>query len=253
MFDRSIKAVLCDIGGVLYVGDTPIHGAVEAIKEIKKHYPVRFLTNTTQKTSAQVVKKLQQMGFDITSDEIITALDVTKMFLEKEKSSAEFLLTDDALSFFDELKFYDKKYVVVGDAQHNFNYENLNRVFRKLIDGASLLAIAKNRYFKDADNELSMDAGCFVSALEYASGQEAVLIGKPSSEFYHLACASLHIAPSECVMIGDDIESDIKGAQDAGIQAALVQTGKFSKTDLSLGITPDYKCQTITDVIFNNF
>jgi len=148
LFDTSVKAVLCDIGGVLYVGDSPIPGAVEAIKEIKKHYPVRFLTNTTQKTSAQVVAKLQQMGFEIVRDEIITALDVTKMFLEKEKSSAEFLLTDDVLTFFNDLQFYDKKYVVVGDAQHNFNYENLNRAFRRLIDGASLLAIAKNRYFK---------------------------------------------------------------------------------------------------------
>ncbi|UCN00709.1 TIGR01458 family HAD-type hydrolase [Sulfurimonas sp. SWIR-19] len=240
LFDKSVKAVLCDIGGVLYVGNTPIKGAVEAVKAIKKDYPVRFLTNTTQKTSVQVVQKLQKMGFDIQNEEIITALDVTKMFLEKEKSSAEFLLTDDALAFFDDLKLYDKKYVVVGDAQENFNYKNLNRAFRKLMEGASLLAIAKNRYFKDADNELSMDAGCFVSALEYASGQEASLIGKPSKEFYHLACAALHVSPNECVMIGDDIESDIKGAQDAGIKAALVQTGKFSKTDLSLGIKPDY-------------
>ena len=248
MFDESIKAVLCDIGGVLYVGDEPIQGAIEAVKEIKKHYPMRFLTNTTQKTSSQVVEKLQAMGFDISSDEIITALDVTKIYLEKEKSSAEFLLTGDALGFFDDLKGYEKKYVVVGDAQDNFNYKNLNRAFRKLIDGASLLAIAKNRYFKDSDNELSMDAGCFVSALEYGSGQKASLIGKPSSEFYHLACASLHVTPQECVMIGDDIESDIKGAQEAGLKAALVQTGKYSKKDLSLDIEPDYIFTSITAV-----
>ncbi|ADN08427.1 TIGR01458 family HAD-type hydrolase [Sulfurimonas autotrophica] len=249
MFDESIKAVLCDIGGVLYVGDKPIEGAVEAVKEIKKHYPIRFLTNTTQRTSAQVVKKLQKMGFEITSNEIITALDVTKMFLEKEKSFAEFLLTDDALCFFDDLKYYEEKYVVVGDAQDNFNYKNLNCAFRKLMDGASLLGIAKNRYFKDSDNELSMDAGCFVSALEYGSGQEASLIGKPSREFYHLACASLHVSPNECVMIGDDIESDIKGAQEAGIQAALVKTGKFSKIDLSFGIKPDYIFESIAAIL----
>jgi len=221
------------------VGENPIHGAVQTIKENKKHYPVRFLTNTTQKTSVQVVKKLQQRGFDIESDEIITALDVTKMFLKGKKSSAEFLLTDDAFSFFDDLKIYDKKYVVVGDAQENFSYKNLNSAFRELNNGAKLLAIAKNRYFKDEDNELSMDAGCFVRALEYASGQKASLIGKPSEAFYHLACTDMGMSPSECVMIGDDIESDIKGAQDAGIKAILVQTGKFNKRDLDLGIVPD--------------
>jgi HAD superfamily hydrolase (TIGR01458 family) len=248
MFERNIKAVLCDIGGVLYVGDSPIEGAIEAVKQIKEHYPIRFLTNTTQKTSAQVVAKLQEMGFDISADEVITALDVTKMFLEKEKSSAEFLLTDDAKAFFNELCEYSKKYVVVGDAQKNFSYVNLNRAFRELLHGAELLAIAQNRYFKDDDNELSMDAGCFVSALEYASGKKSSLIGKPSSAFYHLACEDMGIAPSECMMIGDDIEGDIKGAQEAGIQATLVQTGKFDAKDLTLGIKPDALISSIASI-----
>lgn len=80
MFPKQIKAVLCDIGGVLYVGDAPIKGAIEAVAKIKEHYPIRFITNTTQKTGAQVVKKLQEFGFDIKEDEVITALDMTKMF-----------------------------------------------------------------------------------------------------------------------------------------------------------------------------
>jgi HAD superfamily hydrolase (TIGR01458 family) len=248
MFGTNIKAVLCDIGGVLYVGESPIEGAIEAVKRIKEHYPIRFLTNTTQKTSAQVVAKLQKMGFDISADEVITALDVTKMFLENEKSSAEFLLTDDAKAFFDELRAYPKKYVVVGDAQENFSYTNLNRAFRELLHGAELLAIAKNRYFKDSDNELSMDAGCFVAALEYASAKESVLIGKPSEEFYHLACADMGVKPQECIMIGDDIEGDVKGAQDAGLQAILVRTGKFTQSDLQRGITPDRTLASITEL-----
>lgn len=245
LFDNSIKAVLCDIGGVLYVGDTPIDGAIKAVKQLKEHYPIRFLTNTTQKTSSQVVQKLQEFGFEIEANEVITALDVTKMFLEAHKSSAYFLLTDDALSYFDELQEYPKNYVVVGDAQENFNYANLNTAFRMLNSGAELVAIAKNRYFKDNDNQLSMDAGCFVKALEYASSAESLLIGKPSKAFYHLACQSMGMQPSECVMIGDDIEGDIKGAQDAGLKAALVKTGKFMPKDLEQGIAPDWVVESI--------
>jgi len=245
LFDDSIKAVLCDIGGVLYVGDKPIEGAIEAVKNIKKHYPIRFLTNTTQKISAQVVKKLQDFGFEIDAHEVITALDVTKMFLEAQKSSAKFLLTDDALAFFDDIKEYEQKYVVVGDAQENFNYVNLNAAFRALNKGAELVAIAKNRYFKDDDNELSMDAGCFVSALEYASAQEAMLIGKPSEAFYRLACEDMGVSPKNCIMIGDDIESDVGGAQAAGLKAVLVKTGKFIPKDLEKGITPDRVVESI--------
>ncbi|MDH4944434.1 TIGR01458 family HAD-type hydrolase [Sulfurimonas sp. C5] len=245
MFTHNIKAVLCDIGGVLYVGDTPIEGAIDAIKRIKERYPIRFLTNTTQKTGVEVVKKLQELGFEIQQEEVITALDMTKMFLENQKSTAEFLLTDNAVMFFESLKKYPKNYVVVGDAQHNFSYENLNQAFRTLLKGAKLIAVANNRYFQDHDNELSMDAGCFVSALEYASGQRAEVLGKPSKEFYELACQSLGLSSNECVMIGDDIEGDVHGAQKAGLQAVLVKTGKFNEADLQKGIIPDQVLESI--------
>ena len=247
MPSHPIKALLCDIGGVLYVGDEAIPGAVEAIARIKKRYPVRFLTNTTQKSGAQVVEKLQAMGFDIDASEVITALDVTRMFLEREGSGACFLLTDDAKHFFEDLPKRPCRYVVVGDAQKNFNYKQLNKAFRTLMEGGELLAAAKNRYFKDGDGKLSLDAGGFVAALEYASGKEARILGKPSKEFYRLACASAGVEPSEAVMIGDDIDSDILGAQEAGLKTALVKTGKFTPDDLVRGIIPDAVLDSVAD------
>ncbi len=242
------KAILCDIGGVLYSGDKAIVGAVEAIKEIKKHYPVRFLTNTTQKTSEGVVRKLRSLGFEIDKKEVITALDITKMFLQQQRSNAYFLLTDEALAFFDDLKYEKEEYVIVGDAQENFSYKNLNTAFRKLHAGSKLVAIAKNRYFQDKDG-LSMDAGCFVAALEYASMQEARILGKPSREFFHLACEDMGVSPAECIMIGDDIEGDVKGAQNAGIKGVLVKTGKFSSKDLERDIKPDLIIDSIVDLL----
>lgn len=239
MKTSSIKAILCDIGGVLYVGDTPTPGAAEAIAQIKQHYPIRFLTNTTQKTSTQVVAKLQHMGFDIDASEVITALDVTKSLLQEYGSGAYYLLTDDAAAYFDDLPKTPCNFVVVGDAQKNFSFEHMNRAFRILMDGGELLATAKNRYFKASDDALSMDAGGFVAALEYASGKQAHVIGKPSRDFYHLACKTMKIKPEETLMIGDDIEGDILGAQEAGLKAVLVKTGKFIPEDLNRGITPD--------------
>lgn len=248
MLPKTPKAFLCDIGGVLYVGDRPIEGAIDAVKRIKAHGPVRFLTNTTQKTGAQVVGKLRQMGFAIEPSEVITALDVTRMLLEREKSGAFYLLTPDAAAFFDDLPEAPCRFVVVGDAQANFTYANLNRAFRLLQQGAQLLAAANNRYFQDDDGELSMDAGGFVAALEYASGQDAQIIGKPSRAFYHLACAAMGVEPEETAMIGDDIESDIRGAQKAGLQAILVETGKFTPRDLEGTISPDAILQSIAGI-----
>ena len=248
MLNNKIEAILCDIGGVLYVGENPVEGAIEAVNRIKQRYPIRFITNTTQKTAIEVVQKLQELGFSIESHEVITALDMTKKFLQKHQSSGEYLLVESVKPFFDALEKYPKNYVVVGDAQHNFTYENLNASFRTLLHGAKLIAVAANRYFKDADNELSMDAGCFVSALEYASGQKATIIGKPSKEFYTLTCEMLGFKPQHCLMIGDDIEGDILGAQEAGLQAALVKTGKFSQSDLDKGIKPDLLLESISSL-----
>lgn len=243
------KAVLCDIGGVLYVGNEPLPGAVEAVARLKSRYTVRFLTNTTQKTGAQVVGTLQAMGFDIDADEVITALDMTRSFLEREGCGACYLLTSDAEAFFGDLPIEPCRYVVVGDAQENFTYERMNRAFRVLIEGGELLAAAKNRTFKDHDGKLSMDAGGFVAALEYASGKKARILGKPSLEFYSLACEMVGASPSDVVMIGDDIESDVAGAQAAGVRGILVETGKFTPSDLQLGIVPDRIAKDFADAV----
>jgi len=244
----SIKAVLCDIGGVLYEGDTPYPGAIEAVARLKALFPVRFLTNTTQKTGAQVVGKLQKMGFGIDASEVITALDVTKEYLLQHTGTATFILTDDAERFFDDLPDAPRRYVVVGDAQENFTYDRLNEAFRTLTEGGELLVAAKNRYFKDHEGKLSMDAGGFVAALEYASGKTAHVIGKPSVDFYKLACGAVGVRPEEAVMIGDDIESDVAGAQAAGLQGILVETGKFTHSDLQRGIHPDAVFASFADI-----
>ncbi|UFS61603.1 TIGR01458 family HAD-type hydrolase [Sulfurimonas sp. HSL-3221] len=248
MTTSTIKGILCDIGGVLYEGDTPYPGAVEAIARLKAVYPVRFVTNTTQKRGADVVAKLQRMGFRIEASEVITALDVTKAYLIEHHSRATFLLTDSAQAFFDDLPDAPCRCVVIGDAQENFTYARLNAAFRTLMEGGELLAAAKNRYFKDHSGRLSMDAGGFVAALEYASDKTATVIGKPSADFYRLACAQMGLAPEAAVMIGDDIESDVGGAQAAGLRGILVETGKYTPADLTRGITPDAVFPSLAEV-----
>jgi ribonucleotide monophosphatase NagD (HAD superfamily) len=87
--------------------------------------------------------------------------------------------------------------------------------------------LAKNRGFLDHDGDMSLDAGPFVAALEYASRREATVLGKPSPTFFNLAAEGLHCAPENVVMIGDDAEADVGGAMAAGLMGVLVQTGKY--------------------------
>ncbi|QOR62023.1 TIGR01458 family HAD-type hydrolase [Sulfurovum sp. ST-21] len=236
---KQIKGLLFDIGGVLYTGSSVIEGAPETIDSLQKKYPMRFLTNTTRRLPSSILKKLTDFGFHVAEEELFTALSATRAFLSKQQATALTVMTDEASRYFEEMTSENPDYVVVGDAHTNFDYPHLNRAFRALVNGADLIAAAKNRYFKDDDGALSMDAGGFVQALEYATGKEAQIIGKPSRTFFHLAVESMGVRPSEVLMIGDDIEADIKGAQDAGLKTALVQTGKFGSKDLDKGIVPD--------------
>jgi HAD superfamily hydrolase (TIGR01458 family) len=104
-------------------------------------------------------------------------------------------------------------------------------------DNTLLLALGMTRYWR-AEDGLRLDAAPFVKALEHASGREAVVLGKPSREFYTSALDRLGCAADETIMIGDDIRSDIDGAQNAGIRGLMVKTGKFQQADLEMGITP---------------
>ncbi len=246
----AIKGILFDIGGVLYVGDAPIDGARELILELKKDYKLRFLTNTTRKPPKMLYQKLKSMGFEIEADEIFTALEAAKRVVQNANAKAVTILTEEAEKFFGEFHCINTKseFVVVGDAGENFNYTRLNRAFRTLINGATLIAAAKNRYFKDSDGELSMDAGGFVRALEYASGVEAKVVGKPSREFFDLVVESMGLENKDVIMVGDDIESDIAGAIAAGIKTVLVKSGKFREEDLQKEIKPDFIIETVANL-----
>jgi HAD superfamily hydrolase (TIGR01458 family) len=138
--------------------------------------------------------------------------------------------------------------VVLGDLGEAGNYETLNRVFRQVSAGAELIALQKNRYWETADG-LSLDAGPFVAAIEYASGREAVVVGKPAPPFFELALGDLGVDPGRTAMVGDDVEADIGGAMEAGLPGVLVRTGKFREDRVrESGIEPTATVDSIAEV-----
>jgi len=138
--------------------------------------------------------------------------------------------------------------VIVGDLGAAFGYDVLNRAFRQVIDGAELIALQKNRYWLRADG-LALDVGPFVAALEYATGREAFVVGKPARGFFDEVLRDLGVDAGAAAMIGDDVESDIGGALAAGLAAILVRTGKYRKDAArAAGIEPTATVDSIADV-----
>ena len=222
------EGVLLDIEGVLCVGDTVLPGALDAVRRIRElHIPLKLITNTTRKPRRQIADDLVRLGLVFKAEDIFTPAFSAREYLRRHGLSPFLLVHPNLHEDFAGLEAGGDQAVVVGDAGSTFTYELLNTVFRKITHGAAFLALAKNRNFLDSDFELSLDAGPFVAALEFASGRSATVLGKPAADFFRLAVESISGSAANTVMIGDDAEADVAAAMAAGLRAVLVRTGKY--------------------------
>jgi HAD superfamily hydrolase (TIGR01458 family) len=247
-------AVLVDIDGVLYVGDEPIAGAVAALEELRAlSSGLRLLTNTTSKSRRQIVEHLHELGFDVARDEVLTpAALAVRHCQEREYRSVKLLvgeaLRDDLTELSDAASGGAVDAVILGDLGDGFTPEILNEAFRLLMEGAELVALQHNRYWRRPDG-LVLDVGAYSAALEYATAKEAVVVGKPAPAFFGAALADLNAPPDRAVMIGDDIEADVGGAIAAGLRGILVRTGKYREDTLEAsGVRPTEIVDSIADV-----
>lgn len=229
-----IQGVLLDLSGVLYTGPKAITGARDAVERLRAAgLPIRFLTNSTKSPRRRILAKLDKMGFAVDDGELFTPARMARQVLHKLHAKPHLLIHPDLAEDFEDLpEDAPKKAVVVGDAAEHFTYQAMNAAFRTLDNGATLLALAANRSFMDEDGQRSIDVGAFVRALEYASGCDAQVLGKPAPDYFAAALESMDCPAGCAVMVGDDAESDVAGALTAGLQAAvLVRTGKYRKGD----------------------
>jgi HAD superfamily hydrolase (TIGR01458 family) len=223
-----MKGILLDLDGVVTVGRTALPGSLEAVRLLRDSgTPLRFITNTTRRPRRRIVADLAKLGLDVDPEHVFTPAAMAREVLLRLGLTPFLVVHPDLCEEFAELPTGRAEAVVIGDAGPFFTYDLLNEAYRKILHGAEFLALAKNRNFLDHDHELSLDAGPFVTALEYASGTTALVLGKPSPTFFALAVESMGSLPSHVVMIGDDAEADIGGAMAAGLEAILVRTGKY--------------------------
>lgn len=228
----DVDGLLIDIDGVLTVSWVPIDGAAMALESIRRSgRPLRFATNTTTRTRADVASQLTRVGMPVEPDEILTAPAATAAHLRRHHPGARcFLLntgdlTDDLVDI-DIVDSGPADVVVIGGAGMDFTHDQLNRAFRLVLDGAAFVAMHRNLYWRTSDG-LELDTGAYVQALQAATGVEPVVLGKPSPDFFTTGVAELGLEPDRVAMIGDDLDNDVLGARHAGLQGALVRTGKF--------------------------
>lgn len=243
-----MQALLFDLDGVIYQGGKAIDGAVDTLDWVRQQsIPHLFVTNTTSRPRSAIAERLQGYSLEIDADSILTPPVATCHWLRQQSITDIALFVPAAtrtdfsgFNILDENAEAGAAAVIVGDLGEEWDFMRLNRAFRLLQANPEcrLLALGMTRYWRAPDG-LRLNTGPYVHALEFAGDKTAVVLGKPAGDFFEIALRQLGCQAGETLMVGDDIRADIDGAQRAGLQAALVKTGKYKDPDLDGNIKPD--------------
>ena len=252
-----MKAILFDLDGVFYEGATPVKGAVEALKWVRENnIPYLFITNTTSRNRLDLVAKLYEMGITADIDHILTPAVAAVAWLQAHKKSNIALFVPNAihpefLRFTGTKKTADQPVdgLVIGDLGKQWTYDKLNKAFRLLMNEPHpvFIALGMTRYWQ-ADDGLRLDVAPFAMALQHASQVQAIVLGKPSADYYRAALRMLKTKPADTVIIGDDLYTDIEGGQQLGMRGILVRTGKFQLRDMKADVRPDAVLDSVADL-----
>ena len=251
MLDPQPAAILLDLDGVLYNDTRPIPGGAQVIQSLRSHgLPFRFVTNTTSRGREALARKLEAFGIEASVAEIFQPAVAAAQFLRERAAGGAFFVSDDSRQEFSLVREDTQQpdYVILGDLGEAWTYAKMNAALRFLLDGAQLIALGMSRYWR-ADDGPRLDVGPLASALAYATGQPPIVLGKPAPDFFRLVADDLGVKPEQCLMVGDDIVTDIGGAQAAGMRGLLVRTGKFRPADLDGQVKPETILDSIADLL----
>ena len=240
---------------MLHVSGEAIPGAPPAVARLRSAgHALRFVTNTSTRPRAQLAGELRALGFELDDEELQTTARTAARELAGKRVFAMVMsaVVPDLEGI--ELVGDGADAVLIGGCDETlepnqvFSYMNLARAFGEIQMGADFYCLHKNRWWQTSRGPM-LDAGAFVAGLEYATGVEATVLGKPSPAYFAAALDALGAEPELTWLVGDDPESDIRAGQLFGMHTALVRTGKFRPDTLeSLDVTPDVVLSSIADL-----
>jgi HAD superfamily hydrolase (TIGR01450 family) len=253
----ELKKFLIDIDGVLFCEDHLIEGADDVLKRLEERgFNYVLVTNVSRMSVQMLVDKLAAMGLKVDANRLLTAISATADYIKNLKAGAKCYLIapPEADSTFQDAGLTVTRreepvdFVVVG-YDRDLTFEKLDIAFRLIRKGAKLIAMNEDKLFPGKAGA-SIGPGAFVKGLEYVTGKKAVVIGKPSRNFFKLSLKKIAAKAEETAMVGDSLSSDIIGAKKAGLTTIMVQTGAFNREELNESkMKPDYLIPSIKELL----
>ncbi len=233
-----VSGVLIDIDGVLTVSWRPLPGAAECLRWLRKEgVPFQLVTNTSSRSRREIAQVLEGAGMPVEAARISTAVSSAAQYLTHRHPDAECLvinegpLDEDLVGVVQTADALSAGIVLLGGAGPDLSYRDLDVVFKLALNDIPVVALHRNTRYQTEEG-LALDMGAFILGLEAAAGIEIPVLGKPSEAFFDTALKQIGVRAKEALMVGDDIDADVRGAQAVGITGVLVRTGKFLSLDL---------------------
>ncbi len=270
---RGVRALLLDLDGVIVVAGEAIPGAPEAIDALeRRRFPYRIVTNTSAVSRVTLARWGERIGARIPAERFESALSASAAWTAKAFPGQPLyvLASEDARTEFGGQRLLTHEEagargaiaaaVVIGDSPEEVTFDNLNRAFRLVRDGARLVGMHRNPWWLTPAGP-TLDSGAFVAGLEFATETRATVVGKPSAMFFSMGVADLRrqvgrdLARTAIAMVGDDIRTDIRAAQRAGLRGIFVLTGKHGLADVKAagkergGRRPDAIAPSLVEVV----
>src|SRR6187549_3003211 len=248
------QGLLIDMDGVIYGGDTLIPGADQFITRLlKKDIPFMFMTNNSQRTPLEVVRKLKKLGIEVTEKHVYTSAMATGKFLASQiPNGTAFVLGEGGLltSLNDNgitLVDTDPEFVVLGEGR-NFTLEMVQRAVDMILAGAKFVTTNRDPSPKKKGwNNLGIAAT--TAMIEEAAGVKAFVIGKPGPVMMRSARKALGLETAETTVIGDTMDTDIQGGVQMGYKTILVLSGITKKEELkNYAFKPDMIVDSVNEI-----
>jgi HAD superfamily hydrolase (TIGR01450 family) len=256
---RPYDHLLLDLDGTVWVGDSAIPGAIDAVAALREAgKAVLFLTNDVRLAPEAFVRKLWRLGFQASVGEVLSVGAALQFWLAQgEPRRTAFVVGAQALvdhvaeaglRIVNGTTFAPRADVVVVGGHDRFGFEELKIATQAVLRGAELIGATRDATFPMPDG-MWPGTGAVLAAIETAAGRKAGhVVGKPESAMYEAARDRL--GPGRVLAVGDRIDSDIEGARRAGLHTALVLSGVSTRPQAdALEPRPTYVADSLGSLV----
>ncbi|MGH2877651.1 MAG: HAD-IIA family hydrolase [Solirubrobacteraceae bacterium] len=243
---QAYDHVLLDLDGCVWVGSAPTPHVREALSELRVGGKrIAFVSNGCRIAPEDYVSKLWSIGLQASLEEVVTVGSALQYVLaDRRPGTPTFVIGSKAVHrhvadagqrIVNWTDRAESAAVVVVAGHDDFTFAELRTATRAVLAGAEMITAGRDRTFPD-DDGIVPGTGAIVAALEYATQRTATSVGKPEPVLFETALDRL--GPGRALMVGDRLDSDLRGAAAAGIDAAIVLTGVTTPEQAQAAVDP---------------